>query len=70
MKLAVLVGVSITVKRSHDHRNPCKGKRIQLGIADRFRSYPSNIPLSSWCEVWQYIGSHGTGEGHESSMFE
>jgi hypothetical protein len=54
---AVLVWISITVKRPHDQGNSYKGQNLtEAGLhVQRFS------PLSSWQEAWKGPGRHGAG---------
>ena len=53
--VAVLVGVSITVMRHHDHRNSYKEKHL-IGADLQFQRFS---PLMLWREAWQHAGRKG-----------
>ena len=60
---AVLVRVSIVVKKHHDHGNSYKGKHLIEVLAYSLRG-------SAHChcgEIWWLASRHGAGEGAESS---
>jgi hypothetical protein len=58
----VLVSVSKSVKRYHDHSNSYQGKHlIEACFSQRFSS------LSSWQETWCHTDRHSAGELAQSS---
>jgi hypothetical protein len=48
----------IVVKRHHDPGNYYEGKHL-IGSGWHFQRFS---PLTSWWQVWQHVGRHGTGE--------
>jgi hypothetical protein len=63
VRSAVLVRVSVSMKRHHDQGNSHKGKHL-IWAGLQVLSFNS---LSSWWEIWQCASRHGAGEGAESS---